>query len=105
MQPPFQIEAKDLTLVLQSGDDVRAFLENMPPEQRKEVSPAWLALINGSCSPDPWIHGFKLVHKPSGWLASAVLLDRRRQRAWWKLLTAWTPNTRAKVLRPKLPRR
>lgn len=56
----------NLRLVLQTREDVRARLDQMPPYERAEVSPAWLALLDGSRSSDPWIHGFVLVHRVSG---------------------------------------
>ena len=33
----------------------------MEPHAKAELSLAWLALLEGSGSVDPWIHGFKLV--------------------------------------------
>jgi [ribosomal protein S5]-alanine N-acetyltransferase len=60
---PTRIETKRLTLVLQSPDDVRAFLEGLQPEQRAEVSPAWLARLDSATAPDPWIHGFAIQHR------------------------------------------
>ena len=38
----------------------------MQPHERAEVSPAWLALLDGSSSIDPWIHGFVLFHRATG---------------------------------------
>jgi RimJ/RimL family protein N-acetyltransferase len=35
----------------------------MQPHERAEVSSEWLALLDGSSSIDPWIHGFVLVHR------------------------------------------
>src|SRR5690348_11759747 len=64
MQPP--IETKSLNLVLQSREDARAYVEQMPPEHRAAVSAAWLALLDGSSPADPWIHGFVLVHRTTG---------------------------------------
>ena len=60
------LETKSLKLVPQTREDVRAQIEQMPPHERAEVSPVWLALLDGSTSSDPWIHGFKLVHRASG---------------------------------------
>ena len=60
------VETKSLKLVLQTREDVRAYIEQMKPHERKEVSPAWLALLERSGSADPWIHGFLLVHRDSG---------------------------------------
>jgi RimJ/RimL family protein N-acetyltransferase len=61
-----QIETKNLRLVPQTRDDVRAYVEQMPPHEKAEVSPVWLALLDKSSFCDPWIHGFALVHQGSG---------------------------------------
>jgi len=61
-----EIETKNLRLVPQTRDDVRAYVEQLPPHERAEVSPAWRALLDGSSLCDPWIHGFVLVHRSSG---------------------------------------
>ena len=37
-------------------------VEAMTPAERAELSADWLALLRGSTSPDPWIHGFSVVH-------------------------------------------
>ena len=60
------IETERLKLVAQTREDVRAYFEQMQPHERAEVSPAWLALLDGSSPADPWIHGFVLVHRASG---------------------------------------
>ncbi len=57
------IQTKSLKLVPQTRDEVRASVEQMQPYERAEVSAAWLALLDGSSSIDPWIHGFVLVHQ------------------------------------------
>jgi RimJ/RimL family protein N-acetyltransferase len=61
-----QIETKNLRLVPQTRDDVRAYVEQMPPHEKAEVSPVWLVLLDKSSFCDPWIHGFALVHQVSG---------------------------------------
>jgi RimJ/RimL family protein N-acetyltransferase len=38
----------------------------MKPDERAAVSPAWLALLDGSSAADPWIHGFTLVDRVDG---------------------------------------
>ena len=58
-----QIQTRSLTLVLQTPEDVHSFIEGMDPEQRKELSPDWLALVDAATSPNPWIHGFVLRHR------------------------------------------
>ena len=63
---PIPIQTKSLTLVPQTREEVRASLDKMPPHERAEVSPAWLALFEGSSPADPWIHGFVAVHRTDG---------------------------------------
>jgi [ribosomal protein S5]-alanine N-acetyltransferase len=60
------LQTNNLTLVLQTRDDVRSQIEQMEPAQKAQLSAAWLALLDGSTSADPWIHGFRLVHRTSG---------------------------------------
>jgi [ribosomal protein S5]-alanine N-acetyltransferase len=38
----------------------------MPPEMRKELSAAWLSMLEASSEIDPWVHGFTLIHESSG---------------------------------------
>jgi len=60
------IETKNLRLVPQTREDVRAYLDQAPPDEIAEVSPAWLALLDRSGPCDPWIHGFALVQQSNG---------------------------------------
>jgi [ribosomal protein S5]-alanine N-acetyltransferase len=60
------IQTKSLQLIPQTREEVRSYIERMKPPERKEVSAAWLALLDGSSPADPWIHGFALVHRASG---------------------------------------
>jgi [ribosomal protein S5]-alanine N-acetyltransferase len=60
------VHTPHLALVPRTRDEVRADIEHMPPEMRKEVSGAWLALLEASGEIDPWIHGFTLIHLNSG---------------------------------------
>jgi ribosomal-protein-alanine N-acetyltransferase len=61
-----QIETARLKFVAQTREDARASVEQMSPEARREVSAAWLALLDASNPVDPWIHGFALVHREDG---------------------------------------
>ena len=61
-----QLQTQSLKLVPQTREDVRAYVEQMEPLEKAELSPAWLALLDGSSSADPWIHGFVLVHRIDG---------------------------------------
>ena len=57
------LETKSLKLIAQTREEARAYIEQMQPHERTQVSPAWLALLDGSSSIDPWIHGFVLLHR------------------------------------------
>jgi ribosomal-protein-alanine N-acetyltransferase len=59
------LETKNLRLVLQTRDDVRASVEQMQPHEKAQLSAAWLALLEASTPADPWIHGFLLRHRAS----------------------------------------
>src|SRR5262245_52429206 len=60
------IQTENLQLVPQTREEVRAYVDKMPPHQRVEVSAAWLRMLDASGPVDPWIHGFALVHRASG---------------------------------------
>lgn len=60
------LETKNLTLALQSPDQVRAMIDALPLSERREVSPEWIARISESPHPNPWLHGFAIVHRASG---------------------------------------
>ena len=62
---PLVLETPRLQLVLESTEAVLARIERLSPEDRAEVSPAWLARMRDS-SPTPWTHGFAAVERASG---------------------------------------
>jgi RimJ/RimL family protein N-acetyltransferase len=59
------LETKNLRLVPQTREDVRAYVEQMQPHERAALSPAWRAMLDGSSPANPWIHGFTLIHRAS----------------------------------------
>ena len=61
-----EILTANLALLLQSSEEVLASIEAMSPADRAEVSPAWVAQMKASRAPDPWTHGFAVVHRASG---------------------------------------
>jgi RimJ/RimL family protein N-acetyltransferase len=61
-----ELQTKRLTLFAQTREEVRAQIENLSPQDRKEVSPVWLARLDASASMDPWIHGFRIMDRASG---------------------------------------
>jgi RimJ/RimL family protein N-acetyltransferase len=50
-----------LTLKNKTPNEVRAMLEAMPPEVRKEVAQWWVDRALNAPEPDPWIHGFTIL--------------------------------------------
>ena len=60
------IDSNDLQLVLQGPAETHQMLNELTPEQRAEISPAWLNLVASATGPDPWIHGFRIVRKSDG---------------------------------------
>jgi RimJ/RimL family protein N-acetyltransferase len=60
------IQTARLLLVPQTRDEVRDMLESLSPEQRKEVSPDWLARLESASEPDAWLLGFRLVAPSNG---------------------------------------
>ncbi|MCA9231388.1 MAG: GNAT family N-acetyltransferase [Planctomycetales bacterium] len=62
----FIIQAERLDLVLEDPAEVLARIDALSPEDRKQVSPAWLALARATTAPDPWLHGFKAIDRATG---------------------------------------
>jgi [ribosomal protein S5]-alanine N-acetyltransferase len=56
-----QLRTPHLHLVLKSVEQTRAWIENLPPQVRRELSAAWLAQVEGAAEADPWIHGFTII--------------------------------------------
>ncbi len=61
-----ELLTEHLKLLLQTPEQVLASLDAMSPSDRAEVSPEWLTRVHGSSSPDPWLHGFAVMHRESG---------------------------------------
>lgn len=62
----FVIPAARLDLVLQTPDEVLAWIETLPPEVRTEVSPEWIARVRNSSAGDPWALSYQAVERASG---------------------------------------
>jgi RimJ/RimL family protein N-acetyltransferase len=62
---PVTILTPRLQLVLQTPDEVLAFVEAMPPADRAEVSPDWLARVRATPAGDPWALSFSVVERGS----------------------------------------
>ena len=60
------IPTPNLDLRLNTPEEARALIDALDPADRVHVSPDWLAQLDASPEPDPWIHGFALVHRASG---------------------------------------
>ena len=60
------LDTPRLTLVLDSPAEMQAMIEAMEPEMRAQVSDEWIEMVCGATSPDPWIHGFRMVERATG---------------------------------------
>lgn len=60
------IPAARLDLVLQTPDEVLATVEAMPPADRAEVSPVWLARVRATPPGDVWALSFRAVLRDGG---------------------------------------
>lgn len=60
------VQTARLDLVPQTLDETRAMIAALPLEQRKEVSPEWLARLEQSSDGDAWLLGFRLVDRSTG---------------------------------------
>ena len=61
-----ELQTSRLRLVLQTREEVLAFIAAMSPEDRAQVSPDWLARLNASAESDPWSRSFRVVHLETG---------------------------------------
>jgi [ribosomal protein S5]-alanine N-acetyltransferase len=59
------METKRLRLVPRTPAEALAQVEQMPPDQRAEVSPVWLARVQ-SGNADVWTLGFSMVDRATG---------------------------------------
>jgi ribosomal-protein-alanine N-acetyltransferase len=55
-----------LRLVLKTPNEVRAGIEAMDAADKAQLSADWLARLHASNAPDPWVHGFSIVHLDTG---------------------------------------
>lgn len=60
------LQTARLELVLQRPEEVIAFVEAMPPEDRAEVSPVWLARVRATPEGDPWALAFTVTERAGG---------------------------------------
>ena len=71
--PPFdhlpmsatRLQTRNLKLLPQTVEEVRAMVEAMTPSEKAELSADWLARLRASTPPDPWTLGFSMVHLDS----------------------------------------
>jgi ribosomal-protein-alanine N-acetyltransferase len=55
-----------LDLVLQTPEEVLALVESLPPADRAEVSPEWLARVRSTPPGDPWALSYTAVERATG---------------------------------------
>jgi RimJ/RimL family protein N-acetyltransferase len=63
---PIVISTPRLNLVLLTPDEVLAQIAALPPVERAEVSPDWLARVKATPPGDPWSLSFAAVERASG---------------------------------------
>jgi RimJ/RimL family protein N-acetyltransferase len=61
-----ELQTENLTLVLPSTEEVLARIQAMSPADQAQVSPDWVARLRAAPEPDPWTHGFSILHRASG---------------------------------------
>jgi [ribosomal protein S5]-alanine N-acetyltransferase len=61
-----QLQTENLTLVIQSIEDILAWVASLDAAIRAEISPDWLTRIRTSTAPEPWTHSFTILHRASG---------------------------------------
>ncbi|MFO0906797.1 MAG: GNAT family N-acetyltransferase [Isosphaeraceae bacterium] len=59
------IPTERLDLVLKTPEEALAWVEALPPEDRAEVSPEWIARVRRTPPGDPWALGFTVVDRGS----------------------------------------
>ena len=60
------LQTPRLKLVLKTPEEVRAGIETMDAADKAQLSADWLARLHASTAPDPWVHGFSMVHLDTG---------------------------------------
>ena len=60
------IPTASLELVLQTPEEVLAFVESLSPADQAEVSPDWIARVRSTQAGDPWSLSYKVVERATG---------------------------------------
>jgi RimJ/RimL family protein N-acetyltransferase len=60
------IPTECLELVLQTPEEVLAWVASLPPADRAEVSPEWIARVRSTPVGDPWAFSYKAVERATG---------------------------------------
>lgn len=61
-----QLHTENLILVLQSSEEILAWVDSLDAATRAEISPDWLARIRTAPAPEPWTHSFSILHRATG---------------------------------------
>jgi RimJ/RimL family protein N-acetyltransferase len=62
----FMIRAARLDLVLQTPEQVLAWVASLPAADRAEFSPEWLDRVRSTAAGDPWALGYAVIERASG---------------------------------------
>jgi RimJ/RimL family protein N-acetyltransferase len=71
----FQKCAEESTtqLIAQNREDVLAMIESMSPDEKAQLSADWMAQFQASSAMNPWVHGFRLVHRENGTVVGSCM--------------------------------
>jgi RimJ/RimL family protein N-acetyltransferase len=60
------LHTKRLRLVASTPEEARAQVAQMSEDDRRQLSPDWLARLAATTTVDPWVLGFSVVHGDTG---------------------------------------
>ena len=61
----FILKTDRLDLVLETPESTRKRIEQYSDAEKSQLSNAWLARVEASTSPNPWVHGFNIILRQS----------------------------------------
>jgi [ribosomal protein S5]-alanine N-acetyltransferase len=70
---PMNPKTPSTQLVPQTREDVRTMIAAMSPSEKAQLSADWLAQFHASPELDPWVHGFRLVHRDNGTVVGSCM--------------------------------
>lgn len=66
-------ETTTTQLIPQNRGDVLAMIEAMSPNEKAQLSADWLSQFHASPEMDPWVHGFRVVHRDTSTVVGSCM--------------------------------